>query len=207
MPFEWDPDKANSNSRKHRVTFEVATLVFDDANASEVLDEDVTDEERIKRIGFVDGRVLVVVYTERADRIRSSQPAKRLVMRKKPISAALRKMPTHEPNGTAAPAMDWAALDALTEAEVEAAAKSDPDAQPLTSSELKRLRRVAFARLVRQKLGLSQAEFATAFQIPVGTLRDWEQHRTEPDQAASAYLRVIAADPEAVRRALAAETG
>jgi DNA-binding transcriptional regulator YiaG len=34
-------------------------------------------------------------------------------------------------------------------------------------------------------------------------LRDWEQHRTEPDQAALAYLKVIAADAGFVERALA----
>lgn len=52
--------------------------------------------------------------------------------------------------------------------------------------------------------GLSQAEFAQTYRIPLGTLRDWEQHRREPDQAAHAYLQVIAREPEAVRRALAA---
>jgi DNA-binding transcriptional regulator YiaG len=38
----------------------------------------------------------------------------------------------------------------------------------------------------------------------VGTLRDWEQRRYEPDQAAQAYLKVIAADAAFVARALAA---
>jgi hypothetical protein len=38
--------------------------------------------------------------------------------------------------------------------------------------------------------------------IPIGTLRDWEQDRNAPDKAAQAYLRVIAKDPDAVRRAL-----
>ncbi len=64
------------------------------------------------------------------------------------------------------------------------------------------MRRVAFAKHVRWKLGLSQAEFPARFHIPIGTLRDWEQHRTEPD-AAAAYLRVIAENPGAVRQALA----
>jgi putative transcriptional regulator len=53
-------------------------------------------------------------------------------------------------------------------------------------------------------LGLSQAEFAERCQIPIGTLRDWEQRRSEPDQAAQASLKVIAKDAEFVRRALAA---
>jgi len=99
---------------------------------------------------------------------------------------------------------DWSRLDAMTEKEVLAAARSDPDAQPLTEAQLKRMRRIPFAKHVRWKLGLSQGEFARRFQIPVGTLRDWEQWRSEPDQAALAYLKVIAADARFVERALAA---
>jgi putative transcriptional regulator len=57
-------------------------------------------------------------------------------------------------------------------------------------------------KVVRQALGLSQEEFAERFKIPVGTLRDWEQGRVEPDQAARAYLMVIARNPKAVREAL-----
>ena len=99
---------------------------------------------------------------------------------------------------------DWVRLDAMTEEEVMAAALSDPDAQPLSAEQLARMRRVPFAKHLRWKLGLSQSAFAQTFRIPLGTLRDWEQHRREPDQAARAYLEVIAREPEAVMRALAA---
>ena len=54
---------------------------------------------------------------------------------------------------------------------------------------------------------LTQEEFAERFQIPVGTVREREQGRVEPDQAARAYLKVIAHDPELVLRALAAKPG
>ena len=56
------------------------------------------------------------------------------------------------------------------------------------------MRRVSRVKHLRCKLGLSQAEFAERFRIPLGTLRDWNQHRTEPDQAALSYLKVIEAD-------------
>jgi putative transcriptional regulator len=112
------------------------------------------------------------------------------------------------PDGTTRPLergkTDWARLDAMTEEQVEAAARSDPDAQPLTDAQLKRMRRVPYAKHVRWKVGLSQVEFARRFQIPIGTLRDWEQWRSEPDQAALAYLKVIAADARFVEHALAA---
>jgi putative transcriptional regulator len=98
---------------------------------------------------------------------------------------------------------DWARLDAMTDEEIEAAARADPDNQPSTPEQLKRARRISPAKHLRWKLGLSQAEFARRFRIPLGTLRDWEQHRAEPDQAARAYLKVIAADAGFVERALA----
>lgn len=90
----------------------------------------------------------------------------------------------------------------MTEDEIHAAALSDPDAQPLTEEQLKRMKRVAPVKRVRWSLGLTQEEFAARYQIPLGTLRDWEQRRTEPDQPTRAYLKVIANDPEGVRRAL-----
>ena len=65
------------------------------------------------------------------------------------------------------------------------------------------MKRTPQAKLIRRALELTQEEFAARYHIPIGTLRDWEQGRTEPDQANQAYLKVIAADPEFVRRALA----
>jgi putative transcriptional regulator len=97
---------------------------------------------------------------------------------------------------------DWSRLDAMTEEDVHAAALRDPDAQPLTEERLAHMRRVPRARTLRRALGLTQEEFATRYQIPIGTLRDWEQGRTEPDRPARAYLKAIAGDPEAVQRAL-----
>jgi putative transcriptional regulator len=102
---------------------------------------------------------------------------------------------------------DWSRFDALTDAEVHAAALADPDAQPLTEERLARMKRVPRARTLRRALGLTQEEFATRYHIPIGTLRDWEQGRSEPDQPARAYLKVIARDPEGVRRALEAKPG
>jgi putative transcriptional regulator len=96
---------------------------------------------------------------------------------------------------------DWRAFDALTDADILKAARSDPDAQPLSDAQLKRMNRPN-PKVVRQALGLSQEEFAQRFRIPVGTLREWEQGRVEPDQAARAYIMVIARNPKAVREAL-----
>jgi putative transcriptional regulator len=97
---------------------------------------------------------------------------------------------------------DWTRFDAMTEAEKHAAALSDPDALPLTEEDMRRMKRTPRAKIIRRALGLSQEDFAARYHIPIGTLRDWEQGRVEPDQAARAYLTVIAREPEAVRKAL-----
>jgi len=98
---------------------------------------------------------------------------------------------------------DWNAVDALTDEEVQAAALADPDAQPIpkgTDEELARqgLHRLVNVKKLRERLGLTQEEFAATYRIPVGTLRDWEQYRKNPDAPARAYLMVIAKNPQAV---------
>jgi putative transcriptional regulator len=97
---------------------------------------------------------------------------------------------------------DWARLRAMTDEEVTAAALSDPDARPMTPGQLRTARRVPRTKTLRRALGMTQEEFATRYRIPLGTLRDWEQGRCEPDQPSRAYLAVIAHDPEGVKRAL-----
>jgi putative transcriptional regulator len=85
---------------------------------------------------------------------------------------------------------------------VERAARADRDAQPLTETDLKRMRRTPQAKIIRRALDLTQEEFAARYHIPLGTLRDWEQGRAEPDQPARAYLTLIARDPAHVDRTL-----
>ncbi|MCX6592505.1 MAG: helix-turn-helix domain-containing protein [Acidobacteria bacterium] len=56
---------------------------------------------------------------------------------------------------------------------------------------------------LRDKLKLSQAEFAHRFHFNRRTLQDWEQGRATPDSAVQAYLQVIERAPEVVAQALA----
>jgi putative transcriptional regulator len=97
---------------------------------------------------------------------------------------------------------DWTVVDAMTDDEINAAARADPDNPPITPDRQAHLKRVPQVKVMRRALGLTQEEFSARFRIPLGTLRDWEQGKVEPDQAARAYLTVIARDPEAVRKAL-----
>jgi putative transcriptional regulator len=71
---------------------------------------------------------------------------------------------------------------------------------------MKRMKRTPRAKIIRRALGLSQEDFAARYHIPLGTLRDWEQGRAEPDQAARAYLTVIAREPDVVCNALKPQT-
>ena len=109
---------------------------------------------------------------------------------------------TRSRTGKAATARDWSWLDAMSEEQIHAAALDDPDAQPLTPEDFKRMKRTPRAKIIRRALGLSQEEFAARFHIPLGTLRDWEQGRKDPDAAARAYLIVIGRNPSAVTEAL-----
>jgi putative transcriptional regulator len=93
----------------------------------------------------------------------------------------------------------------MTAGEIERAARADRDAQPLTETDLKRMKRTPQAKIIRRALELTQEEFSVRYHIPLGTLRDWEQGRTEPDQPARAYLTVIARDPDRILRMLNAE--
>jgi putative transcriptional regulator len=97
-----------------------------------------------------------------------------------------------------------ARLDAMSDEEVEAAARADRDNPPLTPERLARARRVVDVAELRRRLGLTQTEFARRYQLPVGTVRDWEQGRSMPDAPARALLRAIASEPELVERALSA---
>ena len=58
-------------------------------------------------------------------------------------------------------------------------------------------------RMLRNRLGMSQDEFARAYGIPVTSIRQYEIDRHMPPPAVRAYLKVIAAEPERTKRAVA----
>jgi putative transcriptional regulator len=97
---------------------------------------------------------------------------------------------------------DWARLDAMSDEEAMAAALADPDAQPLAPEQLAKMPRASRVKVLRQRLGMTQAGFAEAFHLPITTLRDWEQYRSTPDAPARALLLAIERDPEVMRRLL-----
>jgi putative transcriptional regulator len=78
----------------------------------------------------------------------------------------------------------------------------EKDSPPMTEQDLAKARRVPRVTTLRRALRMTQEQFSAEFKIPIGTLRDWEQGRVEPDATARAYLRAIAGNAEAVSKAL-----
>jgi len=101
------------------------------------------------------------------------------------------------PDGTTrrvAPRADWSLVDATTEADIARHAAED-DAEAIRDA-------AVWARRVRRRLGLSQAEFAQRIAVPVATVRNWEQGKRVPRGPARALLRLIDRAPAAALAAL-----
>ncbi len=79
---------------------------------------------------------------------------------------------------------------------------NDPEDRDVSVAGLERAHMGRRFRILRHRLGLSQQEFASAYGIPVANLRQYEMARHMPPPAVRAYLKVIEAEPEMVRRVM-----
>ncbi|TVQ47974.1 MAG: BrnT family toxin [Gloeocapsa sp. DLM2.Bin57] len=71
LQFEWDDQKAAFNQKRHKVSFELATLIFLDNNRITAIDKrNDYGETRYVTVGLIENRVHVVVYTKRQEVIR-----------------------------------------------------------------------------------------------------------------------------------------
>lgn len=84
-----------------------------------------------------------------------------------------------------------------------AADPGDSEDFEVSAEGLDRAQKSRLVRTARTRLGLTQAEFARRFHVPLGTLRDWEQARATAPDFAVAYVRVIIWDPDMVAAAVA----
>ncbi len=105
--------------------------------------------------------------------------------------------------------VDWRRVRATKDARIDAQITRDPDTAPIfTSAELKRATRVIppaqpeDVKAIRQRLGLSQDQFARRYGFSVETIRNYEQGHRKPRGPVRVLLKVIAAEPDAVTRAL-----
>ena len=103
---------------------------------------------------------------------------------------------------------EMARVAALTDEEIEAAARNDPDNPVTSEKDYHAAKAMAEARdiyggpVCAGKLGLAQFQFCNAYGIPLQTLRQWERGLREPDTAAKSLLTVIEAMPEQVAEAI-----
>lgn len=91
----------------------------------------------------------------------------------------------------------WAKLDAMTNDDIARQIAANPDAAPDMAPDID-------VRAIRRVAGLTQAEFAAAYEFSVRTVQEWERGAKRPSGPARTLLRAIKGDPEGVRRALAA---
>lgn len=86
MEFEWNPQKAEKNQSKHRISFTEAATVFNDLFGSTVFDPDHSAEEnRYIMVGMSNNfRLLIVAFSERDNRIR--------IISARPLTRAERKV-------------------------------------------------------------------------------------------------------------------
>src|SRR6516225_11363952 len=92
---------------------------------------------------------------------------------------------------------DWRKIDAMTDADIARQIAANPDAAPDMTPEID-------VRAIRRAAGMTQAEFAAAYQFSIRTVQEWERGAKTPSGPARTLLRAIKADPEALRKALAA---
>ncbi len=85
-------------------------------------------------------------------------------------------------------------LDETTEEEIALQQKAD-DAESMQDA-------ARFARRVRKRLGLTQSEFSRRIDVPLDTIRNWEQGKRRPTGAAKALLKVLDKVPEVALAAL-----
>lgn len=94
-------------------------------------------------------------------------------------------------------ATDWSKVDAMTDEDIARQIASNPDAAPDMAPEIN-------VRAIRHAAGMTQVEFAAAYEFSVRTVQEWERGAKRPSGPARTLLRAIKGDPEGLRRALAA---
>lgn len=98
------------------------------------------------------------------------------------------------------PRVNRAKIEATTEADIRRHMREDGQEEAISAG----FAPVVPPLLLRQRLGMTQEQFARALRIPLSTLRNWEQGRVLPDPAARSLLMIVANNPKAALKALAA---
>jgi putative transcriptional regulator len=92
---------------------------------------------------------------------------------------------------------NWRRVDAMTDADIARQIGVHADAAPDMAPHID-------VRAIREAIGMTQVEFATAYEFSVRTVQEWERGAKRPSGPARTLLRAIKGDPEGLRKALAA---
>jgi putative transcriptional regulator len=195
MNFEWDEAKSNLCYSQRGFDFAYAVRAFFDPNRIVHADSRrIYGEERYQLMGLIEQRLFVVVYTPRhgAMRIISARKANQREVR---IMKTVRlSIDAGIPGSLQSGRIDSARVDATTEDDIALQQAADEAEAMLDAAK--------FARRVRTRLGLSQAEFSKCIDVSIETIRNWEQGKRSPAGAAKALLKVLDKAPEAALAAL-----
>jgi putative transcriptional regulator len=99
--------------------------------------------------------------------------------------------------GAALAATDWSKVDAMTDEDLARQIAANPDAAPDMAPEID-------VHAIRHAAGMTQAQFADTYEFCIRTVQEWERGAKRPSGLARTLLRAIKADPEGLRKALAA---
>ena len=94
-------------------------------------------------------------------------------------------------------ATDWNRVDAMPDDSIARQIARNPDAAPDMAPDVD-------VRAIRRATGMTQAQFAAAFEFSVRTVQEWERGAKKPSGPARTLLRAIKGDPDGLRKALAA---
>ena len=132
------------------------------------------------------------VYSEK--KCYSYRLGKRIKERQENMKTVRVKIDPQNPATLPVGRVNYQVLDSTTESQLAAQQKID-DAEAMQDS-------AKFARRVRKRLGLTQEEFSLRIEVPINTIRNWEQGKRCPTGAAKALLRVLDKSPESALLAL-----
>jgi putative transcriptional regulator len=94
-------------------------------------------------------------------------------------------------------ATNWDRVDAIGDEDIARQIASNPDAAPDMAPDID-------VRAIRRATGMTQSQFAGAYEFSVRTVQEWERGAKKPSGPARTLLRAIKGDPEGLRRALGA---
>jgi putative transcriptional regulator len=94
-------------------------------------------------------------------------------------------------------ATDWRKIDAMTDEDLARQIAGKPDAAPDMAPEID-------VRAIRRAAGMTQSQFAGAYEFSIRTVQEWERGAKKPSGPARTLLRAIKGDPEGLRKAIAA---